>query len=155
MPLRARNAFPRGRATLNPLRPFHSPRPGPTLAHGIRAGSQRAAEPRKRENTTSRKRKKGQREKKTHLYTCTRFLFGGKFYGVENTATIAVQYKHPRCVHMHRSAQSKRGRRKGYYGVRLPYAVVIAPRPSFGIRAALLSSRSSNSSSNSLVEQHQ
>ena len=75
MALRARNAFPRGRATLNPLRPFHSPRPGPTLAHGIRAGSQRAAEPRKRENTTSRKRKKGQREKKTHLYTCTRLPF--------------------------------------------------------------------------------
>ena len=51
------------------------------------------------------------------------------------------------------SAQSKRGRRKGYEGVRLQYAVVV-PRPSFSSRAAILSSRSSRSSSSSSSSSH-
>ena len=38
MALRARNASPRGRATLNPQNTCHGPRPGPKLAHWVRAG---------------------------------------------------------------------------------------------------------------------
>ena len=68
MALRARNASPRGRATLNTQSTCHGPRPGPKLAHGVRAGSLRATEPRARGKTRGRKRKKCRRAKRTHLY---------------------------------------------------------------------------------------
>ena len=68
MALRARNASPRGRATLNPQSTCHGPRPGPNLAHGVRAGSLRATERRAQEKTRGRKRRKCRRAKK-HIYT--------------------------------------------------------------------------------------
>ena len=69
MTLRARNAYPRGRATLNPQSTCHGPRSGPKLACGVRAGSLSATEPRARGKTRGRKRKKGEGPKK-HVYIC-------------------------------------------------------------------------------------
>ena len=76
MALRARNASPGGRATLNPQSTCHGPRPGPKLAYWVRAGSLCATEPRARGKTRGRKRKKCRRVKKTHLYVCLRFPLG-------------------------------------------------------------------------------
>ena len=70
MALRARNASPSGRVTLNPQSTCHGPRPGPKLAYWVRAGSLCATEPRARGKTRDRKRKKCRRVKKTHLYMC-------------------------------------------------------------------------------------
>ena len=60
MALRARNPSPKGTCHLEP--PEHVPpaghRPGPTLAPSVRGGSLRATEPRAREKTRGRKRKK-------------------------------------------------------------------------------------------------
>ena len=58
MALRARNASPSGRATFNPQSTCHGARPGPKLAHGVRAGSLYTTEPRARGKTRGRKRKK-------------------------------------------------------------------------------------------------
>ena len=49
---------------------------GPNLRRGVRAGSLRATEPRTREKTRARKRKKCRSAKTTHLYIVTRFPFG-------------------------------------------------------------------------------
>ena len=68
MALRARNASPSGRATFNPQSTCHGPRPGPKLAHGVRACSLCATETRARGKTRGRKRKNCRRVKKTHLY---------------------------------------------------------------------------------------
>ena len=68
MALRARNASPSGRATLNPQSTCHGPPPGPKLAHGVREDSLRATEPRARGKTRSRKRKNCRRATKTHLF---------------------------------------------------------------------------------------
>ena len=57
MALRARNASPSGRGTLNPLSTRHGPPPGPELAYWVRAGSLCATEPRARGKTRGRKRK--------------------------------------------------------------------------------------------------
>ena len=72
MALRARNPSPRGLAILNPQSTCHGPRPGPKLARGVRAGSLRATEPRAREKTLGRKRKKCRNPKKTYLFIHTR-----------------------------------------------------------------------------------
>ena len=69
MTLRFRNASPMGRATLNPQSSCHEPRPGPELAHGVRAGSLRATEPRAREKT------RGKKIKKTHLFIVIIYIY--------------------------------------------------------------------------------
>ena len=68
MALRARNASPSGRASLNPQSTCHGPRPGSKLAYGVRAGSLCATELRARGKTRGRKRQECRRVKKTHLY---------------------------------------------------------------------------------------
>ena len=67
MALRARNPSPRGRATLNHQSTCRGPRPGPTLAPSVRAGSLRATEQRARDKTRGRKRKNAE-VPKTHIY---------------------------------------------------------------------------------------
>ena len=69
MALRSRNASLSWRSSLNPESTCHGPRPGPTLAYWVRAGSLRTTEPRARGKTRGRKRKKCRRVKTTHLYT--------------------------------------------------------------------------------------
>ena len=59
------------------------------------------------------------------MHVHVRFTFGGENYGVKNTVSTTNNCL---CVHVHRKAQSKRGGRKRYQGVRLPYAVVLVPR---------------------------
>ena len=68
MAIRARNASPRGCATLNRKSACHGPRPGPQRAHGVRAGSLRATEPRARKKPAAERETKCRRTKKTHLY---------------------------------------------------------------------------------------
>ena len=67
MALRARNASPWSLATLNPQSTCHGPRPGPYLRRGVRAGPLRAPEPRAREKSHGRKRKKTKVQRK-HIY---------------------------------------------------------------------------------------
>ena len=68
MALRARNASPSRRSTLNPQSTCHGPRPGPKLAYWVRAGSLCATEPIARGKTRGQKRKECRRVKKTRLY---------------------------------------------------------------------------------------
>ena len=73
MALRARNASPSGRATLNPQSTCHGPRPGPKLP-SLRIGSGRApCVPWSREHEEKdprpEEKKMPKGEKKTHLYT--------------------------------------------------------------------------------------
>ena len=67
---------------------------------------------------------------------------------VNNSTSIVQPTMHGACMFIE-NAQSKRGRRKRYWGVRLPYAVVV--RHYFSCRAAILSSSSSSSSSRSIA----
>ena len=68
MTLRGRNPSPTGLATLNPQSTCHGRRRGRKLARGVLAGSLLATEPRAREKTRGRKRKKCRRAQKAHLY---------------------------------------------------------------------------------------
>ena len=68
MAIRGRNASPWGCAALNRKSTCHGPRPGPRRAHGVRAGSLRATEPRARKKHVAEREIKCRRAKKTHLY---------------------------------------------------------------------------------------
>ena len=63
---------------------------GPNLRRGVRAGSLRATEPRAREKTRGRKRKKIRSTKKTHLYIAAREFEIEKPHLMKTTAIVLV-----------------------------------------------------------------